>query len=214
MAAIMNGIALHGGLHPVRRHLPDLQRLQPQRDPHGGADEAARHPRLHARLDRPRRRRPDAPDDRARGVAAPDPEPRRLAPVRHRRDRWSPGPARSRAGDRPSALLLSRQNLPYAPKPGSTRQPEAMLDDRQGRLRAGRAERGRPARQGAGRDHRDRLRGAARAAAQQQLARRENGHRRARRLDAVDDRLRPPGRGLQARGAAARACRASRSRWA
>ncbi len=40
--AIMNGIALHGGYHPVRRHLPDLLRLQPQRDAHGRADEAAR----------------------------------------------------------------------------------------------------------------------------------------------------------------------------
>ena len=29
-------------LHPLRRHLPHLQRLQPQRDPHGRADEAAR----------------------------------------------------------------------------------------------------------------------------------------------------------------------------
>ena len=28
-------------LHPLRRHLPDLQRLQPQRDPHGGADAAS-----------------------------------------------------------------------------------------------------------------------------------------------------------------------------
>jgi hypothetical protein len=27
-------------LHPLRRHLPDLQRLQPQRHPHGRADEA------------------------------------------------------------------------------------------------------------------------------------------------------------------------------
>ena len=52
-------------LHPLRRHLPDLQRLQPQRHPHGRADEAARDPRLHARLDRPGRGRPDAPDGRA-----------------------------------------------------------------------------------------------------------------------------------------------------
>ena len=104
-------------LHPLRRHLPDLQRLQPQRDPHGRADEAARDPRLHARLDRPRRGRPDAPVDRARGVAAPDPEPRRLAPVRHARDAGRLGlrDREPRAARR--ALLLSRQNLPYAPKP-------------------------------------------------------------------------------------------------
>ena len=104
-------------LHPLRRHLPDLQRLQPQRDPHGGADEAARGPRLHARLDRPRRGRADAPVDRARGVAAADSRPRRLAPLRHARDRWRPGPPRSASATRPTALLLSRQNLPYAPKP-------------------------------------------------------------------------------------------------
>ena len=69
-------------LHPVRRHLPDLQRLQPQRDPHGRVDEAARHPCLHPRFDRPRRRRTDAPARRARSESAPDPQPRRLAPMR------------------------------------------------------------------------------------------------------------------------------------
>ncbi len=41
MAAIMNGVALHGGLHPLRRHLPDLLGLRPQRHPHGRADEAS-----------------------------------------------------------------------------------------------------------------------------------------------------------------------------
>ncbi len=39
MAAMMNGMALHGGLRALWRHLPDLQRLQPQRHPHGRADE-------------------------------------------------------------------------------------------------------------------------------------------------------------------------------
>ena len=37
MAAVMNGLALHGGFIPYRRHVPDLQRLQPQRAAHGGA---------------------------------------------------------------------------------------------------------------------------------------------------------------------------------
>ena len=41
-------------LHPLRRHLPDLQRLQPQCHPHGRADEAARDPCLHPRQHRPR----------------------------------------------------------------------------------------------------------------------------------------------------------------
>ena len=38
MAAAMNGIALHGGLHPVRRHLPRLLRLCPRGDPAVGSD--------------------------------------------------------------------------------------------------------------------------------------------------------------------------------
>ena len=39
---------------------------------------------LHPRLDRPRRGRPDAPVDRARGEPAPHPAARRLAALRHR----------------------------------------------------------------------------------------------------------------------------------
>ena len=64
--------------------------------------------------------------------------------------------------------------------------------DREGRLRAGRAERGRLAQEGAGGDHRDRLRGAAGAA--RAAAARRRRHRGARRLDAVDDGVRPPDR--------------------
>ena len=85
-------------LHPLRRHLPDLQRLQPQRHPHGRADEAARDPRLHARLDRPGRGRADAPAGRACRQPAPDPEPRRLAPRATRpRRRWRGSSASSGA---------------------------------------------------------------------------------------------------------------------
>jgi hypothetical protein len=56
--------------------------------------------------------------------------------------------------NRPTALLLSRQNLPYAPevRPGR---------DLARRLRAGRAGRSRREEQGPGRDHRHRLRSAA-----------------------------------------------------
>ena len=39
MAAAMNGMSLHGGHHPLWRHLPDLQRLLPPGDPPRGADE-------------------------------------------------------------------------------------------------------------------------------------------------------------------------------
>ena len=55
-------------LHSVRRHLPGVQRLRAQRRAHERADGRARDPRLHARLDRPGRGRPDAPADRAPGA--------------------------------------------------------------------------------------------------------------------------------------------------
>lgn len=58
---------------PVRRHVPDLQRLHAPGGPARGADEAAGHLRLDARLDRPRRGRPDAPARRAPVGAAGDP---------------------------------------------------------------------------------------------------------------------------------------------
>ena len=77
------GAQRHGAarrFHPLRRHLPDLQRLQPQRHPHGGADEAARDPRLHARQHRPGRRRADPPERGTCAVVAADPSPGRLAP--------------------------------------------------------------------------------------------------------------------------------------
>ena len=131
-------------LHPVRRHLPDLQRLQPQRDPHGGADEAARDPRLHARLDRPRRGRPDAPVDRARGVAAADPRPRRLAPGRHRRDGWSPGPAAIESRERPTRAAA------VAPEPAVRAEGlrRARTDDRARAPTCWPSRRGRPAEEG------------------------------------------------------------------
>ena len=89
-------------LHPLRRHLPDLQRLQPQRHPHGGADEAARDPRLHARQHRPGRRRADPPERGARAIAAPD-SPTWTSgarPIRWRRP--SPGPSRCAGATAPA----------------------------------------------------------------------------------------------------------------
>ena len=44
MAAITNGIALHGGFIPYGGTFLTFSRLQPQRHPHGRADEAARDP--------------------------------------------------------------------------------------------------------------------------------------------------------------------------
>ncbi len=69
MAAIMNGINTARRLPRLRRHVPDVLRLHAQRDPHGGDHEAADGLRVHARLDRSRRGRPDAPGRRACVVA-------------------------------------------------------------------------------------------------------------------------------------------------
>ena len=82
----------------LRRHLPDLLRLHEAVDPAGGADGRPVDLRLHARLDRPRRRRPDPSADRAAVVAARDAQRRRrsVRPTPTRR-RW-PGSTRSNSG--------------------------------------------------------------------------------------------------------------------
>ena len=73
MGAILNGIAA-ARRHPrLRRHVPAVQRLHARRRAAGGADGAAGHLRLDARLDRPRRGRPDPPAGRAPVVAAEHP---------------------------------------------------------------------------------------------------------------------------------------------
>ncbi len=68
--------------HSVRRHLPGVLRLRAQRGAHERADPRARDPRLHARLDRPGRGRPDSPAGRAHGVLALHPEQPPVASVR------------------------------------------------------------------------------------------------------------------------------------
>src|SRR5690606_41456020 len=60
-------------------------RLLPQRPAHGGAHEAARGARVHARFHRLGRRRPHPPVHRARRQSAPDSQPVGLAPVRDRK---------------------------------------------------------------------------------------------------------------------------------
>ena len=82
-------------LHSVRRDLPGVQRLRAQRRAHERADGRARDPRLHARLDRPGRGRPDAPADRAPRLVALHPGQRRVASVRRGRIRRVPGARRS-----------------------------------------------------------------------------------------------------------------------
>ena len=64
MGAILNGMALVK-VRAFGVGLPDLQRLRPDADPPGGDHGDPGHLRLHARLDRRRRGRPDAPAGRA-----------------------------------------------------------------------------------------------------------------------------------------------------
>ena len=67
--------------------LPDLLGLRARRDPAVRADGDPRHPRLHARLDRRRRGRADAPARRAARVAARDARAPRLPPGGRERGR-------------------------------------------------------------------------------------------------------------------------------
>ena len=116
--------------HPrLRRHLPGVQRLHAPAGPAGRADEAAHHLRLDARLDRPRRGRPDPPADRAAGRAARHPRPGRGPAGRRQRDRGRLAQVLENT-DRPAGLALSRQTLPVLDAGQGGRR-------RQGRLRAG-----------------------------------------------------------------------------
>ena len=97
MTAIMNGLTVHGGYPPVRRHVPGVLRLRAQRGARRGDHALPDDARLHARFHRPRRRRPDAPAHRASRLAcAPCPTCTSGVPAM----RWSRrcrGPRRSSA---------------------------------------------------------------------------------------------------------------------
>ena len=185
MAAIMNGIALHGGFIPYggtfltfsdySRNAIRMAALMKQRVIHvfthdsiGLGEDGPTHQSIeHA------------------AVAAPDPEPRRLAPGRHGRDRGRLGRRRCENADRPTALLLSRQNLPYAPKNGpratSARGAYVLAEPAEVGLK----------KQGAGRHHRHRLRSAARAEGAGAAGREEAS--RCASSPCLDHHLRPPG---------------------
>ena len=156
MSAIANGLALHGGFIPYVGHVPHVLRLRAQRAAHGRADEAAHDLRLHARLDRPGRGRPDAPVGRARGQPAPHPGHGPLAAVRHGRDRASRGSPRSNAATARRACCSRARTCPFLPRDAGA--------DRGDRAAAATcsptSDAASPAR---GRAHRHRLRGGARA---------------------------------------------------
>ena len=177
---------------PALVDLPHLLRLRPPGDPALGADGAAGDPRLHPRLDRPRRGRPDPPAGRAAGLAAGDPRPRR-DPAR-RRQRGRRGLA---GGDRPHPP--AGRPGPHPPERAGPRPLPVRLGRGAAarRLRARRRRRRRPR----GDPDRDRQRGRAGG----RRARGAERRRRplARRQPALLGALRPPGRRLPRRGPAA-----------
>ena len=87
MGAIMNGIALHGGTRVYGGTFLVFSDYMRPAGPAGGADEAAGHLRLDARLDRPRRGRPDPPAGRAPAALRAIPGLDVVRPGRRQRDR-------------------------------------------------------------------------------------------------------------------------------
>ena len=112
MAAAMNGIALHGGFIPYGGTFLVLRRLCARRHAALGADGPARHLCDDARFDRPRRGRPDAPAGRASGDAARDARTSTSSARPTSIETAEAGSWRCKPNDRPSVLVLSRQNLP------------------------------------------------------------------------------------------------------
>ena len=114
-------------LHPVRRDVPRVLRLHAPADPAGRARRAALDLRVHARQHRRRRGRADPPADRAARRAARDPRPARASARATPTRRAAPGRSRSSSTNGPTALVLTRQNVPtldrarYAPAEGLRR---------------------------------------------------------------------------------------------
>ena len=111
MAAVMNGMAMHGGVLPVggtffvfSDYMRGAVRLAALQRGQG-------HLLVDARLGRPRRGRPDPPADRAPRRAAGHAGPARDPPGRRQRDRRCAGRSRS-SSDGPTGLILTRQDLP------------------------------------------------------------------------------------------------------
>ena len=111
MGGAVNGIAYHGGVHPVRGHVPQLQRLHARQRSARGARRSPRDLRLDARLGRARRGRADPPADRALRGAAGDAEPVVRPPGRRQRGRGRVA-RRRRAAGRPGG---ARAHAPEAP---------------------------------------------------------------------------------------------------
>ena len=191
MGSILNGITA-ARRHPrVRRHVPGLQRLHAPAGAAGRADAAADDLRLDARLDRPGRRRPDPPADRAPGRAAGDPRPRRRAPGRRQRDRGGLAghPGAHRPPDRLASCPGRTCRCSTRPRPSTPAKGGYVLEE---------ASSGRP------RSSSSATGSEVGARAEGARAARGRGHAHPRRLDALPRMVPRPDRVLPAAGAAAR----------
>ena len=119
MGSIGNGMLYHGGVRPFvatffvfSDYMRPAVRL-------AALNKHAGDLRVDARLDRPRRGRPDPPAGRAPDGAARDAEPRGVPSVRRQRDRRRLAARAARARRARPALVLSRQDLPTVTQPGA-----------------------------------------------------------------------------------------------
>ena len=181
MCAMMNGIALHGGFIPyggtflvfsdyARNALRMAALMKHPRDL-----------RVHARLDRARRGRPHAPAGGTCGEPATHTQYGRLAALRH-------GGVGGRLGGGASRGARGRLPCCCRARTCPTCSSDSLEQHRQGRLRALRCRRGPRG------HHRHRLRSVARPGCAE--AARRGGRAGARGLDALDQRVRPAGRGI------------------
>ena len=133
----------------LRRHVPDLQRLHAPRGAPRRAHAGAVDLRLDARLRRARRRRPDAPADRAARDAPRDPRASTVVrPADANEVARAPGSRSSKRRDGPAGIALTRQNIPVFERGDGEASGDTLAsaaERREGRLRARRgADRARP----------------------------------------------------------------------
>ena len=116
MSAICNGMRLHGGVIPYSGTFLTFLGLRAQCIAHGCPDAGAEHFRLYARLNRSRRRRPDASACRTCCQPANHAKHARLAALRHGRNRgrvarcartpgWSDQPGADASGSAASGAI-------------------------------------------------------------------------------------------------------------
>ena len=202
-----NGLALHGGFIPYDGTFLVVLRLRAQRAAHGRADEAA-HRSTSSRTTRSAWARTARRTSRSSTLRACGSSRTWTSGVRATRSRRrSRGRRRSSARTARRACCFTRQNLPFA---AARRRGRSRRSARGGYVLADAA--------GAARgDHRHRLGSARSRSRRAEAARRRTGIAGARGVDAVHQRVRPPGRRRTAtrvlpRGRAARRGRGGRHR--